>query len=308
MRLDALTIGETMLALRADGQIRMGGSFQSSIAGAESNVAIGLSRLGHRAGWLGRVGADQSGELILRTLRAENVDVSHVRQDGGGSTGLIMFEQRLPDVTRVEYHRAASAGSRLSESDVRMAFDEPPRLLHLTGITPALSESARAAVQTAIDLARAGGTLVSVDVNYRAQLWDRADAAETLGPLARKADVVIASDDETDLVADGVEELLADGPSEVIIKRGADGASVHTIDGVVDAPAQRIAVLDSVGAGDAFCAGYLSAYLDGADLDERLRRANVLGAFAVSGRGDWEGLPTRGELGLVDAATGSALR
>lgn len=308
MTVDVLTVGETMVALRADGLIRLGGSLVSSVAGAESNVAIGLSRLGHHAGWLGRVGADQTGDLVVRTLRAENVDASLVRVDETASTGLILFEKRLPDLTRVEYHRADSAGSRLSDTDVRAAFREPPQLLHLTGITPALSESAREAVELALALAREAGVPVSFDVNYRRRLWDRTRAAATLRPLAARADLVIASADELDLVADGPDELLARGPRELIVKRGAAGASAYTARGVEHAPAREVTARDSVGAGDAFCAGYLSAYLDGADVTERLRRATVVAAFAIASVGDWEGLPTRGELGLVDAQMGTALR
>ncbi|MBY4275478.1 sugar kinase [Rhodococcus fascians] len=306
--LDVVTIGESMVAVRCAGLIKLGGAATVAIAGAETNVAIGLARLGHRVRWAGRVGADESGELILRTLRAENILTDTVVHDPDHATGLVMFEQRLPDVTRVEYHRAGSAGSRLTPADADAALTESPRILHLTGITPALSTDAAAAIETAVRRARADGVVVSFDVNFRSRLWDSDSAAAVLRPLVRASHIVIASEDELDLVAAHPDDLLDAGVQEVVVKRGADGAAVHTHDGVVEAPGHRVTVVDSVGAGDAFTAGYLSGRLDGLSLTERLARANTLGAFAVSSRGDWEGLPTRGELDLITTESGAALR
>ncbi|WP_110336087.1 sugar kinase [Prauserella flavalba] len=302
---EVVTLGETMVSLRAEGLVRLGTSFRSSIAGAESNVAIGLSRLGHSVRWLGRVGADEPGELVLRTLRAEGVEVSTVERDDAAPTGLILFEQRLPDVTRVQYHRSGSAGSRLSAADV--VLDGDVRLLHLTGITPALGDGPREAVERAVARARELGATVSFDVNHRARLWSAADAAPVLTPLARRADVVIGSGDELDLVG-GVNALLTAGVREVVTKLGADGAAVSTPDGEQRAPGHRVPVADSVGAGDAFTAGYLSALLDGLGPAERLARGNRAGAFAVATAGDWEGLPTRAELELLALGEGAALR
>jgi 2-dehydro-3-deoxygluconokinase len=166
--------------------------------------------------------------------------------------------------------------------------------------------------------------VVSLDVNYRSKLWSRDQAGAVLAPLARHAIIVIASDDELDLVAvprDGSGEatspadearaaahLLDLGVSEVVVKRGAAGAAVHTADGLLEAPAIPVTCVDTVGAGDAFTAGYLSARLDGEDVAGRLKRGILAGAFAISTRGDWEGLPRREELALLDAARGSTQR
>ncbi|MFD1860254.1 sugar kinase [Aeromicrobium camelliae] len=308
MSVDVLTVGETMTAVRCDGLLRLGGRASLSIAGAESNLAIAMARLGHRVAWSGRVGADESGELVRRTLAAEGVDASTVVRDPDAPTGLLVFEQRLPDLTRVEYHRRHSAGSRWCRDDVQAALDLRPRVVHVTGVTAALSESAREALTTLVDESRARGALVSFDVNFRSRLWSAADAAPVLASLARRADVVIASPDELDLVADEPGSLLQAGVREVVIKRGADGATVLTSDGEVSAPARRVRVVDSIGAGDAFGAGYLSALVDGGDVTERLRRGVVLGAFAVASSGDWEGLPTREELALIDVEEGQAIR
>ncbi|MFI1459761.1 sugar kinase [Nocardia carnea] len=306
--LDVVTIGETMVAVRVADRIRFGGDATLAVAGAESNVAIGLARLGHGVRWGGRLGADESGELVLRTLRAENVFVDTVSRDTDRATGLVLFEQRLPDVTRVEYHRRDSAGSRVRAADSVAALTEMPRVLHITGVTPSLSASAAEAVTEAVRIARGGGALISFDVNFRSRLWDPDIAAATLRPLARAADVVIASEDELGLVARDPAELIGCGVSEVVIKLGADGATAHTAAGVTTGEGHRVSVVDSIGAGDAFTAGYLSALLDGGDIAERLARANTLGAFAVSSRGDWEGLPSRDELALITAGSGAALR
>lgn len=304
--MDVVTLGETMVAMRADGLLRLGTTARVSVAGAESTVAVGLSRLGHRVRWAGRVGRDEPGALVVRTLRAEEVDTSTVREDDA-PTGLVLFEQRLPDVTRVQYYRAGSAGSRLGPDDVVSALDGGTRLVHLSGITPALSTTAWEAVVAACDRAAEIGSAISFDVNFRSRLWSAEDAARVLTPLARRATVVVGSPDELALVG-GVSDLLRYGVAEVVTKRGAEGASVTTPDGTWHAPAHEVSVVDSVGAGDAFTAGYLSGWLDGLDLAERLARGTACGAFAVATRGDWEGLPTRAELDLIGSSRGTALR
>lgn len=313
---DVVTFGETMAALRADGLIRLGATMRLSVAGAESNVAIGLARLGHRVRWTGLVGGDETGELVLRTLRAEGVDVAQARVDERGPTGLILFERRVGDVIRVIYHRAGSAASFLSPGDLLPSLDPPPRLLHVTGITPAVGPGPADTVRAAVRAATEAGVRVCLDVNYRARLWDRVRAAETLRPLVSSVSVLVASDDELELVApasatterDRVTALLDAGVAEVVIKRGRDGATVHTRNESIDAPARPVRVVDVVGAGDAFVAGYLSGLLDGLDLAGRLDRAVITGAFAVASLGDWEGLPTRAELGLLDTGPESTLR
>ena len=316
---ELLTFGESMVSLRSAGPLSAGGSLGMHVAGAESNVAVGVARLGHRVGWAGVVGADPHGEFILRQLRGEGIAVHH-REDAGRSTGVMFLEQRTADVTRAFYYRAGSAGSTLSRDDVDAAFRSGARVLHLTGITAALSQEARRAVEYAAARAAGEGLDVSLDVNYRSKLWSRDEARAVLTPLASHASILIASDDELGLVgscgaagsktgagpAGDAEtamaaELLDRGVREVVIKRGAAGAGVHTASGRWETPAVPVTSIDTVGAGDAFTAGYLSALLDGEDVAGRLRRGALAGAFAVSTAGDWEGLPRRGELALLGA-------
>jgi 2-dehydro-3-deoxygluconokinase len=308
---EVLTLGETMAAFRMSGLVRLGGTAQVSVAGAESTVAIGLARLGHRAGWIGVTGADEPGELVRRTLRAEGVDLSLARVSTDGPTGLILFESRIGDISRVTYYRTGSAGSRLGAADVATAFAAPPRLLHVTGITCALGPGPYEAVATATRLAREAGTSVCLDVNYRSRLWTTAEAAAALRPLLSLVDILVASDDELAVVtdsADPIDALRAAGVREVVVKHGADGATLHGPTHEVRCPARRVPVVDTVGAGDAFVAGLLSGVLDDLPAEARLNRAVTTGAFAVATRGDWEGLPTRTELGLLDHTPGTTLR
>lgn len=318
---DAVTVGETMASFRAAGPLRLGGTAMLSIAGAESNVAIGLARLGHVVRWAGRVGDDELGELILRTLRAENVDVSYAATDPARPTGLIVFEPGAGHLMRAHYYRANSAGSAVAARDVLAALDPPPRVLHVTGITPALGQGAAEAVLTAMRYARPAGTRVCLDVNYRSRLWAPEQARAALRSLAPYADILIASVDELPLLAQDADplpsdpaedhpgalartarQLLGDVTAEVVITRGAAGATVITTGQVVSLPAHRVPVADVVGAGDAFAAGYLSGYLDGLGTSARLARAITTSAFAVSTMGDWEGLPTRADLTRIAAS------
>jgi 2-dehydro-3-deoxygluconokinase len=287
-----------------------------SVAGAELNVAIGLSRLGHAARWCGVLGEDQFGALVLRTLRAEGVDVSAVRRMAA-PTGIIVFEPMVAGVTRVDYHRTASAGSRLSPADVLGAYEQRPRILHVTGITPALSESAADAIRQGAVRAHTDGVTVCLDVNHRSRLWSTEQARAMLGPLVSDVDIIVASDDELTLVtppdlngeAEQVDWLHGKGVGQVVVKRGADGASAYLAgESVVHQAARTVIAVDTVGAGDAFVAGYLSGVLDGLAVPDRLLRAVTVAGFAVSTVGDWAGLPTRDELHLLDAAPGSAVR
>jgi 2-dehydro-3-deoxygluconokinase len=322
---ELLTFGEAMVSLRSAGPLSAGGSLAMHVAGAESNVAVGVARLGHRVAWAGVVGADPHGEFILRQLRSEGIGVQH-REDAARSTGVMFLEQRTADVTRAFYYRAGSAGSTLGRDDVERAFGAGAgaRVLHLTGITAALSPESRRAVEYAAERAAGDGMVVSLDVNYRSKLWSRDEARAVLTPLARHASILIASDDELGLVAtapdapsdcdareavgpgdsDAAEaamaaQLLDHGVREVVVKRGAAGAGVHTADGRWEAPAFPVTSVDTVGAGDAFTSGYLSALLSGEDVAGRLQRGILAGAFAVSTAGDWEGLPRTGELALL---------
>ncbi|MFE4453526.1 sugar kinase [Streptomyces sp. NPDC056796] len=318
--LDVLTFGETMLAAQLPGTLAVGAQARTTVAGAESNVAIGLARLGHRAGWAGLVGDDEPGRLVLRTLRGEGVDTTHAGTHPAAPTGAMLREQRVADLVRVHYWRSRSAASLLTPADIAPALGDGARVLHLTGITCALGPGPLETVRAAAAHAHGRGWTVTLDVNHRNRLWTAEEAGRALRPLLPHLTVLIASDDELPVVTDAftdtadgeqraVEALLDTGVREVVVKRGSQGAAFRDRHGArhsVDA--LRVPVRDTVGAGDAFCAGYLSGLLDGLPPTGRLARANTLGAFAVASDGDWEGLPRRDELGLLAAAPGTAIR
>lgn len=302
-RPSVVTLGETMALVRTTevGSLRHASELRLGIGGAESNVAIGLARLGAAVSWLGRVGDDSLGERVAREIRGEGVDVRAVI-DAGAPTGLMVKEKPSVSSTAVHYYRAGSAGSRLSASDLPDGWVEGAALLHITGITPLLSESARGAVHAAVDRAKASGATVSFDINYRSALGSAAVAGPVLREIAERADIVFGGAEEfgilyPDASADESPAMLhAAGCAAVVVKLGPKGAAVHLDDRVVASPGFVIDVVDTVGAGDAFVAGYLSALLDGADLDAVLRRANACGAMACLVPGDWEAAPTLREL------------
>lgn len=306
---DVVTLGETMALMRADspGPLQHVSTLSMGMGGSETNFAIALRRLGTSVTWVGRVGVDSLGDHILRELAAEQIATAAVR-DPAAPTGLMIKERRTLQTQKVWYYRAGSAGSRLSPQDLPEDAIRRARLLHITGITPGLSASAADAVDRAIDCAREAGTLVAFDLNYRAALWTPDAAGEAFRKLAARADLVFAGDDEAALAvgrADNPSELarrLAElGPEQVIIKLGAEGA-VALVDGVEYVqPAIRVEAVDTVGAGDGFVAGYVSDLLAGADVQQRLRTAAQVGAFACLVPGDWEGMPRRSELGILEA-------
>jgi 2-dehydro-3-deoxygluconokinase len=311
-----LTLGETMILLAAPevGPLRHANHLRLAIGGAESNVAIGASRLGTSTAWAGRVGDDEFGLLILRTLRAEGVDVSGAIVDPLAPTSLMIKERRTAATTRVSYYRADGPGARLSPADVPGDLVRGADVLHVSGITPALSRSAREAVRTAVELARDAGTPVSLDLNYRAALWTPEEAAAELRALCALSDHVFAGTDEGAVLGFGSDPLEiarglgALGPKVVVVKRGSRGAMALAEDEVHQVEPLSVASIDPVGAGDAFVAGYLADLLDGKPIADRLRTAAACGAYAVTGWGDWESLPARRDLNLLANDHGSVLR
>ncbi|MFF3767398.1 sugar kinase [Streptomyces sp. NPDC001922] len=302
-----MTFGETMgvvTALEA-GPLEYARCFGYGIGGAESNVAIGVVRLGGAATWFGRLGVDATGDLVERRLRAEGVDIRAIRQ--GGFTGLMVKHRRGATAVRVDYHRAGSAASRLRPEDVPAELVRGAGVLHVTGITPALSDSAAEAVRHATDLARDAGVTVSVDINHRSKLWSPDRARPVLADLATRADVLFAGVAEAELLlGPGVRSsaalacaLAGLGPRQAVLKEGSLGCTAM-IDGTAYVqPAPSVPVVDPVGAGDAFVAGYLAELLARRSVEHRLRTAVESGAYAVTVPGDCEGLPRRADLADV---------
>jgi 2-dehydro-3-deoxygluconokinase len=322
-RAEVVTLGECLVALVAAelGPLAEVATFGRHVAGAEANVAVGLARLGHRAAFIGRVGADGFGTAIVRALRGAGVGIEWLTMDATGPTGHLFRERRALGAAEVVYARAGSAGSRLGPEDVDAAaaggaFDGP-RWLHLSGITPALSGSCRAAVERAVDQARERRMTISLDLNLRRKLWSVDEAGPALAALAARCDVVLGDADEAAIVTGNGESgdqpsanpelldaLLALGPALAVIKLGAAGATARARDGeAVSRPGLAVTPVDPVGAGDAFCAGFIVARLEGADLAQALDAGNACGAAAVAAIGDQAGLPDAVELGRLLAGS-----
>lgn len=297
---EAVTCGEAMLLMLADPGIPLdrAAGFRRSVAGAESNVAQGLARLGHWARWIGRVGDDPAGEAVLRELRADGVDVSCAEMDPEAPTGLLLRDSHPRRPIDVQYYRKDSAASLLGPEHVPAEALGGARVVHVSGITPMLSESAERATWALVERARAAGAAVCFDPNVRSKLGTGHEWIRTAGPLLREADLVLAGEDELELLLGGGAEecakaLLQLGRARtVVVKRRDRTAVALTAEGRLEQPHFEVPAVDPVGAGDAFAAGWLSAWLRGRDPQRALAEAACVAALVVQAPADTDGLPT----------------
>jgi len=297
--IDVLTIGESMVLLDPleDGPLTGVSGYRQRVAGAESNFAIAVARLGLLAAWISRLGADPFGRLVRRCLEAEGVEV-HAAEDPSAPTGIYFKERLAPDSVAVHYYRTGSAASLLRPEDVPEDLVGQARLLHFTGISLAVAGRLPEATLHAVELARKHGLQISFDPNLRPRLWSGDEARRALTPVIRDLDLLLAGEAEIQLLLGETDRarLLADlrrrGIRVVVIKRGAAGALVASDDRLVEIPPARVdQVVDSVGAGDAFNAGFVAGHLRGLDLEECGRLGGVVGAAALAGTGDYETIP-----------------
>ena len=307
--LDVITIGEAMAMFVATetGDLAEVEHFMKRVAGAELNVATGLARLGLKVGWVSRVGKDSFGRFVLHSLAKEGIDARGVSEDSRYATGFQM-KSKVENGTDpiVEYFRKGSAASHLSPEDFRAEYFASARHLHLSGVAAALSESSYALLEQAATTMKAQGKTISFDPNLRPVLWkSEAEMVEKLNQLAFQADWVLPGIKEGMILTgqrtpEGIADFyLTRGVQAVIIKTGGDGAWFKTAAGEQGAVAAIKVdnVVDTVGAGDGFAVGVISALLEGRTLQQAIRRGNKIGSLAIQVQGDSEGLPTRGALG-----------
>jgi 2-dehydro-3-deoxygluconokinase len=303
MNAEVFTAGEAMALLLADDHrpLRRADRFIRSVAGAESNVAVGLARLGHRVTFTGRVGADAAGGWVHDTLRLEGVDTSGLVTDTTRPTGLLLRDSPAARAVSVSYYRRDSAGSALCPQDARPELIAGARFVFLSGITAMLSASAAQFVAKVLDLAEDSGVPVLFDPNVRLRLDDRHAWQTGLADILGRVDTLLIGDDELRLLGlpDDAARLVTARTTTVVVKHGAAGATAFTSDSTVHQPARQVPLADPVGAGDAFCAGWISASLRGATLHESLREATVVASFAVASTTDTAGLPSAGERDLA---------
>lgn len=311
-QLDVLTYGEAMAMFVAavPGPLAQAAQFTKRVAGADLNVAVGLARLGFRVGYVSRVGRDSFGDYVLDTLAREQIDASCVTVDSRYPTGF-QLKARVDDGSDplVEYFRKGSAASHLSRADYVADYVLGARHLHLTGVAPAISASS---CDLAFHLARemrAAGKSISFDPNLRPTLWpSAAEMVSTLNALASLADWVLPGLAEGrqltgyDAPADIARFYLERGVRGVAIKLGAAGAYYQTADGAQGTVrgVHVEHVVDTVGAGDGFAVGVVSALLEGRSAQQAVARGNQIGALAIQVIGDSEGLPTRAALNELE--------
>lgn len=305
--LDVVTLGEAMVLLVAEqtGPLESVQSFSKRTAGAETNVAIGLARLGLRVAWASRLGDDSMGRFLRQAVQGEGVDCTRVRLVGGQRSGF-MFKTRVTDGSdpAIEYHRKGSAASLMEASDLDRQWLASARHLHVTGVFPALTASTLALSHASIDVMRSAGGSVSFDPNLRPALWpSTAVMRREINALALRADWVLPGLEEGRLLTGGdspqaIARFYRDaGVGLVVVKLGADGAYFDGTDGCGHLPAAAVeTVVDTVGAGDGFAVGLISALLQGRSVAEATARGAWIGARAVQVVGDTEGLPTLREL------------
>ncbi|MBQ0828451.1 sugar kinase [Streptomyces tagetis] len=294
---DVVALGESMVTFLPSrpGRLADVPSFDRGIGGAESNVACTLAAAGHSVRWVGRVGADGFGDHLVEAIGAYGVDTSAVRRDPDRPTGVYFrtAQDRATDAHEVAYYRAGSAASAMSPDTLDLDAVRAGRVLHLSGITAALSAGCLELTRE-LTARRPGRPLVSFDVNHRPALWRDADGPRALLDLARGADLVFVGEDEA-WGLDGPEAVRAalPEPEVLVVKQGATGATAFHGPHAVTVPALRVDVVAAVGAGDAFAAGFLSATLRGLPPRARLRHGHLMAAAALTAPGDLATPPAR---------------
>jgi len=304
--IDVITMGESMIAFEAqdNGPLREINSFQKWVGGAEDNFAIGLARLGFKCGWFSRLGDDEFGKEVFRTIKGEGIDVSRVIFDPDAQTGVFFVEKRAYGEFNCYFYRQSSAASRISPVDIDTDYIKQAKIVYLTGITPILSESACQATEKMFQIAIENGQTIVFDPNLRLRLCDITTARSILIPLMQKSSYVLPGENELKLLMDcqelsaAIDKVRAMGINNLVVKTGAKGAVLAC----GDDKATNIAgfavrnPVSSMGAGDCFGAGFVAGLLEKQPLEQCARWGNALGAFCLMASGPYQALPGPKEL------------
>lgn len=307
---ELVTLGETCVVLvaKSRGPLRHAAEFERRPGGAESTVAAGVARLGHSAGWISRLGDDEFGAYILGLMRSENVDTFSVLTTADARTGVFFRDNRSDGRSSVIYYRRNSAFAGFGPDDLDEDYIGSARILHLTGITPGLSDSCRKAACRAVDIARANGVTVVFDPNYRASIWPPDAARPCIEDLMVRSDHVLAGREDLSKLTgltgqrEQLEYLHGLGLPTVVLKLGADGAVLSSSAGVERVeghPAQS--PVDRFGAGDAFAAGYIVGLLEGRDRLASAVLGNAVAGWSVRLPGNIESLPDWNDLRQLES-------
>lgn len=304
--LDAITMGESMVAFEAQdyGPLRDVNAFRKWVGGAEDNFVIGLARLGMKCGWFSRLGNDEFGKEILRTIRGEGIDVSKVIFDPSAPTGIFFVERQMNGEFNCYYYRKSSAASRISPADIDPDYIKVAKIIYLTGITPVLSESAREATEKMFQMALENGQTIVFDPNLRLRLCSITMARSIMIPMMQKSSYVLPGEDELKLLMDcrglpeAIEKAHSLGIRNLVIKTGDSGAILARMKkepaNIAGFPVKHI--ISSMGAGDCFDAGFVAGLLNDKPLEQCIRWGNALGAFCLTASGPYQALPDFQEL------------
>ncbi|WP_294181880.1 sugar kinase [uncultured Schumannella sp.] len=293
MKLDLLAVGETMALVTPASTARLehARETQLHVAGAESTVALYLAEAGRSVAWGSAVGDDPLGRRILRELAEGGVDTRAVRVDSTARTGIYLKDPQGLQ-SSVHYYRDGSAASRLDADYIEDLQLGDATFLHLTGITPALSDGCRRLVERIVDRVSADSHVrLSFDVNFRPALWSPDEAGPLLAALATRADILFVGLDEAEALwgtrtPDDVRALLP-VPGRLIVKDGAHGATEYRDGTSTFVAAPAVPIVEVIGAGDAFAAGYLDALLDAADGTAALANGHAFAARSLSSTSDF---------------------
>ncbi len=302
--IDVVTIGETMVLFYPfeNRPLKYSPLLSRTIAGAESNVAIGLSRLGKNTRWIGRLGKDPFGDIVSSTLMGEGIDLTKVIRDESHFTSVFFKDNNSLGDPEIFYYRKGSASSMWEPKHVQKGWFEGSRILHMTGITPALGINTLEFTRKCMEVAKSLGLTISFDPNIRYKLWTEENAREAILSLIPLCDIFLPGIEEAKaLLGDKpigqlAEEFISLGPRTVAIKLGEKGAfGMRKGENSYIIPSEKVNyVVDTVGAGDAFATGFLSIVADDPtnfSVLEALKRGNKLGAIVIQEKGDWETLP-----------------
>ncbi|TMW72286.1 sugar kinase [Alteribacter natronophilus] len=300
MKKDIITIGDAMITFNpvAKGPLRYNHTFERKVGGAELNFAIGCSRLGLNAGWISRLGKDEFGRYLYNFVRGEGIDTSQVELVEGYPTSLNFKEILEGGSGSTFYYRYNSPTTQLTEESIDEDYIRNARILHITGVFAAIDPKNPGILRHAVKLAKKHGVKVSLDPNLRLKLWSIEEAREALYSLLPDVDILLAGEEEAEHLLgkqsldDYLDFFKGFNIPDIVMKRGEHGSTGYRNGQVVNAdPVKAKNVVDTVGAGDGFNAGYIYSYLNGKSLEESLRMANTVGSMVVSVSGDNEGLP-----------------
>ena len=299
-----LTLGDGLITMNPaeTGPLRFVTSFSRRVGGAELNFAIGCARLGLQSKWVSRLGDDEFGRVIYNFVRGEGVDLTDVEFVKGYPTSLNFKEIQESGAGKTFYYRHQSPMLTLEPEQITEEMFEGIHVVHLTGVFLSMDPRNLAIVKQVLSIAAKKKITVSFDPNLRLKMWTIEEARETFKEIFPYVDILLTGLDEIEMILDDSrEQAFVDFAeqhqiSQLVIKDGGNGSRIYTNGKWIQKEAFSVIPIDTVGAGDGFDAGYIYAYLNGLEVEERLELANGVGGLVTTVLGDNEGLPYLDEL------------